>query len=506
MARRRARRGSGTEELEVITGPKGRFTQLGYRAASVARRDGLVFTSGSGDAHTRWDRGELVKQSRQFYRDNGLYRGLIDRAVTNIVGRGFALQAAVGTKDLRKKVEALWKQYMKRPEVRQLQSGRRVQAMVCREALVAGDVGAVKIGKGVKRGYAQLIEAERIARLGTGGVDLDAFGAPRRFWVSNYSDSGYLDTNNAKPYGADDFLFVPAGLERPSQTRGVPVCQASFAMLHRIADVCDSEALAWQMLARLAFAVTKESAAQNAYDTSRSDPDKTDTDTEGDLGHRLHDLDVALIFHGKKGEKVEGIERNIPGQNFSESLRMFLRLLGLPLGIPLEIILLDWSEANYSSARASLEQAFATFEDYQQLLEDEFWTPLFEWKVSQWVAEDKLPDREDIAAHSWVKPSFPWIDQLKECQAWGAKLDRGLATYGKALKSLGDEREEVLDIREREIEDAIERAKRIEAKHGVKVPWQMLAGVRPPGEKGNPDDLADKRDPEAEPRQPKEKK
>jgi len=491
------------------------YTPLGYRSVDQARREGRFPMGGSEEYHARYDRGKLINQSRAFRRDNGLYRGLIDRAVTNIVRGGFGLQARTTSKKWNATAEGLWREWSAAPEARGLLSWRQVQQMVCREILLTGDVGAVKISKGAKKGRLQLVESEQIAANdNANGIKLNTFGEPTAFYVSRYGTQGQVSKATPKEYEPKDFLFVPL-LDRPSQVRGVPVCQASFAMLHRISDVCDSEALAWQILARLAIAITREDAGAEAYATSDEDPEHATTDTS-DLSSRLHELDTALIFHAEPGESVTGIDRNIPGKNFTESIRMFLRLLGLPLGLPLEMVLLDWSQSNYSSARASLEQAFAVFEDYQNLLEDRLTRLVYTWKVDGWIAARKLTDRGDKYRHEWIKPAFPWIDHLKECQAWGAKLDRGLVTYAKACKSLNSDREEVVASRRLEVEDAIRIAQEIEKQSGVTVPWQIFAGLKPPTPKKTDgddegagggsagDELPDPRAPENEPRAPRE--
>ena len=481
----RGKKVSASIEFVPNTNPQA-YTSLGYRAVDSARRDGRSPTGGSGDYHTRYDRGDLVNQSRAFYRDNGLYRGLIDRAVTNIVRRGFGLQMRSTSKHFNEFIEARWKaDFASKPEARGMLSWWRIEQMIMRELIICGDIGAIKVGKGKKKGKLQLIESERVAKTKSNqGVDLDAEGAPLRYYVANYSARGRLQTSDASAFSLEEFLFL-AILDRPSQTRGVPVCQASFSMLHRIMDVCDSEALAWQALSRLAFSVTNDAAGEDAFNTSGEDPDHDSEDLDEDLSRRLHELEYALIYHGKPGDKVEGINRNIPGSNFTESLRTFLRLMGLPLGLPLELVLLDWSQSNYSSARASLEQAFAVFEDYQTLLEEGLHKPTLLWKLESWTREYRktFPRRKlpaNAEKHEWIKPSFPWIDQLKEAEAWALKLDRGLTTHAKACKSLNSDRDELMAVREAEINDALERAARLEKKFGIKVPWQIFCGLEPP--------------------------
>ncbi|MBA7609796.1 hypothetical protein ES703_16990 [subsurface metagenome] len=257
-------------------------------------------------------------------------------------------------------------------------------------------------------------------------------------------------------------------------------------MLHRISDVCDSEAIAWQLLARLAVSITRKEGPEQAQVESREDPNKKTDELEGDLATRLTELDYALLFHGNPGEEVKGIERNIPGRSFSESLRMFLRLLGLPLGLPLEIILLDWTKSNYSQSRAVLQQAYQMFLFWQAKLADFFYSPLFEWKLAQWQEQTnpKLIGQRNKVKYDWIKQTFPWIDQFKEAQAYATQVEHAFITHGQVCKSLNTDRAEVVERREQEVREAIEKAKKIQDDTGVEVPWQIFAGLKvPTGEK-----------------------
>jgi capsid protein len=444
----------------------GQYTALGYRSAAVAAREGRTGTAGSGDAHLQYNRLQLVNQSRTFYRDNPLYQGMLDRAVSYIVGRGFGLQATTKSKAWNVQAEALWNDWWTRPEARALLSGSRLEKMVARELFVAGDTAVLLTNKGLDH-----VEAEQIAHTSHDeGIDFDANRRPTRYWVSPY-ERGQVHTASARSWKPEFCLFL-TNPERPSQTRTAPPCQAAFAQLHRINDVVNSEAIAWQMLARMALSITREDAGTKAYQESATDADASD-DT---LTPRITELDYALIFHAEPGDSIQGIDRNIPGRNFSESLVMFLRLLGLPLGLPLEVVLLDWTKSNYSQSRAVLEQAYQTFLGWQDLLESELHRRVYVWKITEWMQGGRLPARKDALSHAWLRPSFPWLDKLKETEAMGRQVDRGFSTHSMVCRSLNTDRDEIVNAREEEVRDAIERVQKIEKETGVVVPWEIFAG------------------------------
>ena len=460
-------------ERITIEGNFGRYTALGFRSASIAEREGRTYSSGSGDAHIRYDRGKLINQSRDFYRNNGIYKGMIDRAVSYIIGNGFGLQVKTDNAGFNKKVESLWNNFEKRPEIRGLLSGAETAQMFVREVILAGDTGAIKTNKGV----VQLIESEQIngGNQGKNGLEKNIYGAPTGFWISPYDSNGYLSTKKSRKVDPKDFLFITS-TDRPSSTRGVPVLQSSFAMLHRINDACDSEAIGMQLLSRLVASITRENADTQAFIQSKEDPNKSGTDTTAQLGARLQELEYALMFHGRHGEKIEGIDHNIPGKNFVESVKMFLRILGLPIGLPLELILLDWTNSNYSQSRAILEQAYQGFLFWQNKAESFYYNPLIDWKFEGWRKQGLFGNRKEIP-YSFIKPTYPWIDQLKEAQAKGMLVDRAFMTHSEVCKSRGQDREEVVELREKEIRESIERAQKIKADTGVEVDWRLFAGL-----------------------------
>jgi len=461
--------------LDIVTS-RGAYTSLGYRAAAVATREGRAYGSGSADLFLEYDRARLIAQSRAFYRDNAIYRGIIDRAVSYIIGRGFGLRVMTADAQAGQRIEAAWRRMHRQSDIRDLVTGADADARVCREAMLCGDTGAIKRDGG----RLQYIEAEQITdgRSGSTGIRMDDDGRPVTYAVCPYSDKGRLTKSKSKPIPAEDFLFIVTP-GRPSQTRGEPVLQSSFAMLHRINDICDSEAIAWQMLSRLALSVTREMGEQKGWNESTTDPNKAAEDKPGDIAARLMELAYANIYHGQPGDQVKGIERNIPGENFTDSLRTFLRLLGLPIGMPLELILLDWSQANYSQSRAVLEQAYQTFLVWQERIQQRYYQPLFEWRRAALLKAAGVAAGTELTTE-WILPTFPWIDQLKEAQAHGIKLDRTMTTHAHVLKELNLDREEVVDACQAEVVDAIERSKSIKAEHGVDVPWQMFCGRQSP--------------------------
>lgn len=470
--------GSRRPLKEQTGGTVRKYTALGYRSVRVMGRDGRRATAASGEAHQEYDRSQLINQSRKFMNDNSLYKGMIERFVSYLVGSGFTLIPMTKNKKTNLKISKLWKEFWddSSPETRELLSGLQVEKMIARELGAIGDTGILKVAGGT----VQLIEAEQI--VGTKNTSVDGIvkeenGKPKKYMIASWQNRSAPDGKKAISVDPKDFIFL-TDPDRPSAFRTVPPLQPSFPNIHRINDVCDSEAAAWQLLSRIALSITREEAEHKGFNESKPDPTRTE---DGQPANRIEQFDHSIIFHGNPGEEIRGVERNIPGKNFSESMRMFIRLGGLPLGLPLELILLDWTQSNYSQSKAVTEQAFQTFQQWQKLVAFAK-SNIFRWKIILWINEGKLPSTLDIFDHKWDMPNFPWLDQLKEAQAWGEKVDRSFSTHDSACQSQNTSRQDVVEIREQEIRDAIDRSDKIFKEKRVRVPWQTFCGMEIPKE------------------------
>lgn len=484
---------------------KGLSTELGYHSANVSRSSlDPRPQGGSADRHLRYDRRELANIGDQFFRDNGIYRGLVERFVSSVYGpRGFNLQPRYTSPKTNRQVERAWALHCEAPEVRGIFTWRDMERMALLSIVNNGDVGASHL----KDGKVQLFESEEIgghARMDfgpagegerwEGGVKLDRVGRPLAYRIHERNEHGLVRADSSLEIPAANFTFA-ANRDRISQTRGVPAMTPVFPMINRLNDICDSEAIAWQLLSKFTLTVNREHAAEAAYAESSPDHDgvlpgsggvnSNGTEaTRADGANRVQEFEGGVFFHAEPGESLKGIDRNLPGKDFPASVRMFLRLIGLPLGIPLEVILLDYSQTNYSSARAALEQAYRTFIRWQQFLMRNWHTPLYRAWL-RWALLDResgvTPSRELLAdatgiesgRHVWLAPDYPWIDAKQEAEAWGLRMDRGLASHSQALASTGSDRSEFLEATKAEAESAI--AAFVEIRTAAE-----KAGVEPP--------------------------
>lgn len=460
----------------------------GYRAAEVLRESGRPLPlGGTADRHLRLDRYVLAREALQLDRNNPLYKALLERALDAILGRdGFSLQVRTEDPKLNAQIEECWRQFAEEPEVRGLFSWHECERLALRAILNCGDVGVARTSERKIR----YVEWEQITTTAGGdtsiqpvpgggridqGVELDQLDRPVAYHVARYNTFGQIQPGTSERIPATDFL-LPGHRERFTQTRGVPALAHVMALVHRLNDILDSEAIAWQQIARFAVAFNFPGSTLAGIDLTTADTD--DVDQPPDLTNRYVETEQGTFFFGEPGESVNGIKRDIPAAQFPASVQQFLMLMGMAVGIPYSVLSLDYSKTTYTSSRAELEQAFRMFIRRQRELIRGHHAPIVRWWLQWMMDAGEIEAREYPFA--WTAPEFPWIDQLSEAQAWGIRIDRGLATQREALASVGTDLEDWRAARLDEIRWAREKAGELSAEQPDQPPvdWRYLAGLQ----------------------------
>jgi capsid protein len=130
-----------------------------------------------------------------------------------------------------------------------------------------------------------------------------------------------------------------------------------------------------------------------------------------------------------------------------------IRLLGISLGLPLEMVLLDYSQSNYSSSRAANLQAQRSFRMIQELFIDQVLSRIYRWRISKFIKDGELDDRPDSWSHRWSAPNFPQLDPQKEAQGKMLEVDAGHKTLHQVHAENGTDYDAWLAERAQECAD-----------------------------------------------------
>jgi len=124
----------------------------------------------------------------------------------------------------------------------------------------------------------------------------------------------------------------------------------------------------------------------------------------------------------------------------------------LALKLPLELVLLDFSRTNYSSARASLGEARRMFRTWQRFAEVEFCMPWYRWQIARGVASGVLPADAAVFGARCQWPAWEYIDPLKEAQGNAVAISTATKSISECIRERGQEPAEVREELKRDVE------------------------------------------------------
>lgn len=468
-----------------------------YAASTPSRfrrnRNGLW---GSGDSHVA-NEFQFIRM-REFVRDmdrNDFVIGqTVNRAVDNQVQQGFLFKPNTGDPALDEDLRQRWKDWADDPDACDLAGEFTfpdIEWLTTRAELVDGDIFVLP----TTEGSLQVIEADRCRRPGNTtrnvvhGVLLDEYRKKLEFWFSRNQLNPY-----DRIYRVTDMIRVPTrdsdgnrqvfqifNPERVSQTRGMTAFHAVFDVCGMVEDVNFATLVKQQMAACLtAFLERSDLYGQDLQlGERRTDAldDGTAAITEG--------LSPGQFIRGRKGEKLNLLSPNIPSNEFFAHMRFLLTVIGVNLGMPLLLVMLDSKEGNFSSLRVILDQAHLSFRRQQYRRSRQLHVPAAKWKIRQWITEDPTLARAaartgiDIFRHTWKPPAWPYIQPLHDAQADKTRAENLLESPSQIAAENGRDFVDIVAETVRDnghaVESAIRSAEALQKKYpNVQIHWRDI--------------------------------
>lgn len=444
-------------------------------------------------------RRSMVKRSRQIDENNMLGSSLLDRAVDNIIGTGMVLQSSSKSKRWRTNVEAAWRDVQSQLDARQLMEGDELQRSWYRSHLRDGDVAMLLL----RNGAVQTIESDYIQSPGGAGdlyrrenepeildgVEVNGIGRPVAFHIAAINSRRLEDWTRIS---ARDIVWYPR-LERnnPQVVRGIPLPAQLGPWLDQIDGTIEAVVMAHRMAALFGL-VHKRGNPAGAF----TGIPNMKTNANG-VQQKSLTLEPAMVEFIGADEDIVQIKPEHPTTSFADFMSFLIRLAGLKLGLPLELALLDFSRTNYSSARASMEQAYRKFRIEQRTFSNKVMSRIFRWRISKLVNDGVLSNPpSDFLEHHWFAPEWPYLDPLKDAEGALVAVDAGFSTLAKELARRGMDLEQWIEQRTEEIK-ALEAAG-LPTIRSNKTREAGASASEPP-QNQNQDDSQQQDDPNAEP-------
>lgn len=484
-----------------------------YDAADYASPEMAAWTPWlwSPDTELNIYRDRIVSRVRDLVRNDGWASGAVTRILDNAVGAVFhpnvkpdyqLLSAYTGNKafdykwadEFGRTVEAYWRLWANDPN-RYCDSQRnltvtQMMRLAFRHLLIDGDALAVmrwipsRIGDGRAKfaTTVQMVDPDRLSnpmqqfdvQSMRGGVEIDEYGAAIAYHIREAHQGDWYDA-------AKSFTWERVDRET---SWGRPIVVHYFEH-ERSGQHRGGAGIFTPVLSRLKMlakydSVELESAVLNAvfsaYVESPFDPSFVEQ-ALGD-GEELNAYQTARSeFHGNKrmtlggarlpilfpGEKITSVTAQRPNSNFPDFEKAVLRNFASASGLSAQQVSQDWSDVNYSSARAALLESWKTITRRRLDFGIGFGQPIFcafleeLFDLGLVPLPDNAPSFNEMkAAYSrcrWMGPGRGWVDPVKEKEGSILGMQAGLSTLEQeCAENAGEDWEEVLDQRQREIE------------------------------------------------------
>jgi lambda family phage portal protein len=204
---------------------------------------------------------------------------------------------------------------------------------------------------------------------------------------------------------------------------------------------------------------------ENPYGAASANAATTEND------QRLEALEPGVIEYLGMNQDVTFAKPERPGTTFDQFVQRILRMIGAALGLPYELVLKDFSQTNYSSARAALLQAYRVFQVWQKMVVDHLCQPLWEllleeaWLRGELTAPGFESRKWEYTRASWIPPGWKWVDPKREAEADKISIEMGLKTRADSCAEQGSDWEE-----------KAEQAAREKAKYEeLGLPWEGMS-------------------------------
>jgi len=431
----------------------------------------------SADAEVLFDLPRLRARSRELERDDPIASGLFRTFVTGIVGTGIDDRANSNT-DADKAIDEVWREIRDTIAPAERADWYATQRLLAARLVEDGEVFIKRSAEGSDPMFVEVVEAERVqtpldARTALidqegqirDGIERDRHGRIVAYWISKIhpGDTGlpgpvvgkYPLIPPISRVGFDqvleDQVFHLRLVNRPGQSRGVPLLHAV------VQDLRDLDFMIVASLKRIQVA-----ACFAAFIESPENMSSIVDVTKRTYGYQLdQNLVPGMLFQLFPGETVKSISPNFNLSDLDVFVKLLARRIGTALGVSWQVVLHDYSDANYSSARMDgieAEQSYSL--PRQQLI-----------KCIEWIRFHALEDavlRGDLSAPEEtleqvqiLPPAKRWVDPEKAAKGVQIQLDLGLTCLRDEAAKLGRDWEDLAEqkvLEEKKMQELREEA------------------------------------------------
>ncbi len=431
-----------------------------YEAAEPSRNRKYYKQRGSANEVVQRGAVAVRTQARHLSRNHDLARGALRVLVNNVVGpNGIGIEPQPrrldGTihADYADALREAWRDWCRYPEVTHRLPWSRLQRAMARAWLRDGEVFAQLItGNRADLNHKtrvpfslEAFEADVVpldlndpAKNIIQGIERNTWGQPLAIHVlkTDPTSVSLPTTGQTKRIPWDRALHL-ATLDHLGQVRGVSEFASVITRLEDIKDYEESERVAAKIAAMLTAYVKK--GTPDLYQPADGDGE----------ARQLHLQPGMIIDDLMPGEDVGMIDSNRPNPNLITFRQGQLRAIAAGLGGSYSSIARDYN-GTYSAQRQELVEQWIHYAVLCDEFTGEVCKPVWEEFVEAAHLSSVVRKPKDLKPDSHTDALFtaqamPWIDPLKEANAWAALVENGFASEVEAIRRRGGQPRDVLE-------------------------------------------------------------
>lgn len=443
-----------------------------YRGADTPRTRANWILPGLFDKSTPdpYDLSILRTRTRHQNRNDPIAAGATDTLKINIVGNGLTPQSRIRSdyigiseeksKTLQKQAELAWDKFCPFADSANTLTMDEIQFLAIAKIIEDGEIIAIPTWADEPwRPFGRCIELHESERLTAPlsaltasknlkhGIEFGSRGEPVKYWIKKANADKYIKIPARDTQGRPKILHI-FPTKRPGQVRGIPFFAPVLTYFKDLADYMEAEVVAARVAACLAVFITKEDPMGGAYAMG--------SEIEAVTNARIQALEPAQVSYLNTGEAINVVDPKRPGDAFGPFTEVILRMIGVGIGMPYELLVKDFSKTNYSSARASLLEGRRMFLNWRKWFAQKFCQPMWELVIEEAYLRDEFeaPEFEkykhEYTRANWIGGGWGFVDPVKETDAAIKRIDYNLSTYAEEVAAQGGDWEETFEQRKRE--------------------------------------------------------
>ncbi|MDP0122633.1 phage portal protein [Glaesserella parasuis] len=446
---------------------KHRLVLNAYEAAKPSRLHKAIRENQGANTAVRQSAVSLREQARALDQNHDIVIGILDKLEERVIGsKGIYVEpqpldfAGNVNESLANDIRRKWAEWSIRPEVTGRFTRPQLERMLLRTWLRDGEVFVhLVLGKvsglthatsipfsleALEPDFVPMNSNEQDQNL-VQGIYLNAWRKPTGYQV--YFDNPQEDNRaygRVKTVPAENMLHL-ALVKRIHQLRGVSLFHGVIVRLADLKDYEESERVAARIAAALTMYIKKG-------DPALFDPD--------DVSKENRYFDIApgqVVDDLKPGEDIGLINSNRPNTNLESFRNGQLRATAAGTRSSYSSIARDYN-GTYSSQRQELVESFEGYAVLQDHFVASISRPIYREWLRMAIASGEIEISPDIDPNSvynavYSGPVMPWIDPVKETEAWRRRIVGGLSTESEAIRASGNNPAEVKRRRIVEVEE-----------------------------------------------------